>query len=98
MASPFPGIDPYLEGQGLWPDFHATFIGCWREALLDQLPSGYDARIGERVNLIDLTEGRTKEIGPDVAVTADESFSRSRSSTSTTATLEPVSLPHVMEA
>ncbi len=23
MPSPFPGIDPYLESQGYWPDFHA---------------------------------------------------------------------------
>ena len=24
MPSPFPGIDPYLESQGYWPDFHAA--------------------------------------------------------------------------
>ena len=22
MPSPFPGMDPYLEAKGLWPDFH----------------------------------------------------------------------------
>ena len=26
MPSPFPGIDPYLESQGYWPDFHVSFI------------------------------------------------------------------------
>jgi hypothetical protein len=26
MASPFPGMDPYLEDRAHWPDFHATFI------------------------------------------------------------------------
>jgi hypothetical protein len=97
MASPFPGVDPYLEGFGLWPDFHFTFIGCWREALLDRLPEGYDARIGERVNLIDITEARTKEIGPDVAVSTDESTRRvSVHAGGATATLEPVSVPHLM--
>lgn len=35
MASPFPGIDPYLESQGYWPDFHHTFINYLREALAD---------------------------------------------------------------
>jgi hypothetical protein len=22
MPSPFPGMDPWLEAQGFWPDFH----------------------------------------------------------------------------
>jgi hypothetical protein len=26
MPSRFPGVDPYLESQWFWPDFHATFI------------------------------------------------------------------------
>jgi hypothetical protein len=38
MASPFPGIDPYLESQGYWPDFHASLILYCRDALNDVLP------------------------------------------------------------
>lgn len=34
-----------------WPDFHATFINYWREALLEKLPQHYDARLEERVYL-----------------------------------------------
>jgi hypothetical protein len=30
LNSPFPGVDPYLEGQHYWPDFHASFIYEWR--------------------------------------------------------------------
>lgn len=26
MSCPFPGMDPYLEAQGVWPDFHARVI------------------------------------------------------------------------
>lgn len=26
MPSRFPGMDPYLEHPGVWPDFHAEFI------------------------------------------------------------------------
>src|SRR5438105_397599 len=26
MPSPFPGVDPYLEAQESWEDFHAKFI------------------------------------------------------------------------
>ena len=27
MTSPFPGMDPYIEDHGLWPDFHSKLIG-----------------------------------------------------------------------
>ena len=52
MASPFPGMDPYLEGPAFWRDFHATFNGCWREAVAAALPDNYDARLDESVNLV----------------------------------------------
>lgn len=45
MGSPFPGVDPFLEGQGIWSDFHFSFICCWREMLMRTLPKGYVARI-----------------------------------------------------
>jgi hypothetical protein len=38
-------MDPYLEDPAFWPDFHHTFIGCWREAIADVLPEPYDARL-----------------------------------------------------
>ena len=45
-------MDPYIESQGLWPDFHATFINYTRERLADLLPDAYEVRIDERVNFI----------------------------------------------
>jgi hypothetical protein len=51
MASPFPGVDPFLEGQGVWHDFHQTFIVTWREMLMRKLPSNYVARVEEHVYL-----------------------------------------------
>lgn len=59
MDSPFPGVDLFLEWQGLWPDFHPTFINCLQESLLDRLSAEYDARLDERVYLMEL---------PDVAL------------------------------
>lgn len=47
MGSPFPGVDPFLEGQGLWSDLHLSFICCWRELLMRKLPKRYVARIVE---------------------------------------------------
>ncbi|MDB5322315.1 MAG: hypothetical protein JWN40_3946 [Phycisphaerales bacterium] len=51
MGSPFPGVDPFLEGQGVWHDFHHGFIFCWREMLMRKLPSNYIARVEEHVYL-----------------------------------------------
>ena len=28
MPSPFPGMDPYLESLGVFPDFHDSYFGC----------------------------------------------------------------------
>jgi hypothetical protein len=53
MASPFPGMDPYLEDPGNWPDFHPRFVVHCREALLAALPAQYIARLGERFSLVD---------------------------------------------
>jgi hypothetical protein len=91
-------MDPYLEGPAHWPDFHLTFINCWREALSDRLPSNYSARIGERVYLI---EGGTSEtrrlIWPDVAVSQGETLPLGAGSmASAVATLEPVTIPLVI--
>ena len=52
MANPFPGIDPYIEDQGLWPDFHTSFLVACRRALLRGLPRHYDARIEERLTVV----------------------------------------------
>ena len=35
MASPFPGMDPYLEGE-MWQEFHETLAGAIRGQLLPQ--------------------------------------------------------------
>ena len=56
MKSLFPGIDPFLESQGFWPDFHASFITYWRDALNERLPDHYEVRMDERVNVVNLSE------------------------------------------
>ena len=49
MASPFPGMDPYLEA--LWGDVHAGMVIHARDAFQSVLPSGLRARVQERVLL-----------------------------------------------
>jgi len=51
MPSPFPGVDPFVEGQRVWHDFHQTFIVTWREMLMRKLPSNYVARVEEHLYL-----------------------------------------------
>lgn len=68
MPSRFPGVDAYIEGSGLWPDFHHEFITVWRAALRRSLPKHYEARINEEIHLVDLSSGAVRKILPDVAV------------------------------
>jgi hypothetical protein len=93
MPSPFPGIDPYLESQGLWPDFHADFIPTLRDAINAQLPEPYVARIDERMNLVVRPQEDVKQIRPDVAIVRESSGRTVRQSSSGTLTLEPVTIP-----
>jgi hypothetical protein len=62
MASPFPGMDPYLESPAYWPDFHARFVNYWCDALADQLPDNYEIRMDERNNLVELRSEGHKRI------------------------------------
>ncbi len=74
MPSPFPGMDPYLEGH-LWPDVHATLIVGIRAAIAAKLPPGYFANIDQYLWLGEsddedapLTK-RTRRGKPDTFVT-----------------------------
>jgi hypothetical protein len=98
MSSPFPGMDPYLETPALWSDFHASFITYWRDALIDSLPSNYEARIDEKVNLVEVSPPRRRLVEPDVAAVTRRGPSRVASlAPAGVATLEPVTLSLVIE-
>jgi hypothetical protein len=64
MRSPFPGMDPYLEGR--WADIHHRLITYATDALHPQLPGDLRARIGERT-VIETVDSR-QAIYPDVRV------------------------------
>jgi hypothetical protein len=53
MPSPFPGMDPYLEYPGLWPDVHHTLISGYRDFLAPQLRPKYVVRVEERTYIAD---------------------------------------------
>ncbi len=95
MANPFPGIDPYVEDQGLWPDFHTGFLYCCRGALLKGLPRHYDARIEERLTVVSYA-GDDASYRADVMVTRlpeRPSPGRPSESLATIPGVEPVTIP-----
>lgn len=97
MPSPFPGMDPYLEDPAFWSDFHARFITYWSDALADMLPEHYEARIDEKVRLVEVAPAGRKRIEPDVAVTRHEPSSSPAPAPVGVTTLEPVTIPLLVE-
>lgn len=73
MPSPFPGMDPYLEGE-MWQEFHERLAHQISEQLLKVLPARYVALLAKRyvlhrpaVGLMSLPEDH-RVIYPDVHV------------------------------
>ena len=64
MPSPFPGMDPYLESSALWPDVHQRFITYLSDAIQPRIRPQYNARIGERLYVVE----STRNIYADIAV------------------------------
>jgi hypothetical protein len=93
MRSPFPGMDPYLEDPAFWRDFHHRFLDDWCDAIADQLPDHYEARLDETVNLVHMEEA-TKRIYPDVAVSRKRRGSPPKTRAAGALLLEPVTIPH----
>lgn len=70
MPSPFPGMDPYLEGPSLWADFHSTFLMRLRADLNTLLPEHYVARWDRHVWVDEPDREPAGPLGrPDVFVT-----------------------------
>ena len=72
MPSPFPGMDPYLEGE-MWQEFHETLAGAIRAQLMPLLAPQYVALLAKRyvvdysaLGIFDVLRDRV--IYPDVHV------------------------------
>lgn len=68
MPSPFPGMDPYLEDPGLWPDVHHGLISEMQAALNQQLRPNYYVRVEERVYISDDDDPGRRVLVPDLRV------------------------------
>lgn len=96
MASPFPGMDPFLEAPAVWRDFHNRFNNCWCEAVADALPDYYTAILDERVTLVQEDLAEVRQVLPDVAISRWEGTDAPTADgkVASTATIEPVTVPY----
>jgi len=94
MRSPFPGMDPYLEDQGRWPDFHGRVITYGCDVVSQALPDDYIAQMGEEVRVVSWQEGHDRVMRPDVAIVRqDRSGGTEAFGSGMVATLEPIAIP-----
>jgi hypothetical protein len=70
MPSPFPGMNPYLEQEDAWHDFHERFIPAAAEEIGRQVRPAYIVKIDQNVYVHELPEGDRRLLGrPDVFLT-----------------------------
>jgi hypothetical protein len=92
MAGPFPGMDPYIEVQASWPDFHNRLIAEICNELGLRLPVAYMARVDERIEVASSEPDPPRSFRPDVVVGVfgGSGFrQKGEPGISSTATLEP---------
>lgn len=91
MPSPFPGMDPFIEGQR-WKDFHTTLITVVREMLMHRVRPRYVVEVQEYVYLARTGEDPDRLIEPDLAVVDAEGewTDRSADSRDAAVAIQPV--------
>jgi hypothetical protein len=95
MPSPFPGMNPYLEQNDAWEDFHTDFITRTREILSGQVGTNYYVKLEVRLYLHELSAEQRRYFGrADVGVTGQPPMGPSAAMVNTTAPIELV-LPNV---
>jgi len=94
MPSPFPGMDPFIEGQK-WADFHHECIAVIRESLVRYVRPRYEVSVEERIYIEHGPHERADLIRPDVTVSeqrASESASERPVTSGTAIAVAPVVL------
>ena len=98
MPSPFPGMDPYLEG-GSWPDFHMLLISEMRTLLSGRIRPKYIVEAERRVYLETDPSDPERFIRPDVAIEMEPYGPSGRAvQTDAVSLAEPVTLTLPMPA
>ena len=90
MPSPFPGMDPFIEGQR-WQDFHSTYIAVLKELLVPAVRPRYSVDVEQDVYLVSENDLPAGTIEPDLTFVESSAgaSNESRSSTATATALAP---------
>jgi hypothetical protein len=98
MPSPFPGMNPYLEQEEIWHDFHQSFIPLLREALAPQVRPKYIVKLEEHLYIHELPASQRYLLGrADLAVVPSSSASGSSAPTATLAAPTSTLLPTAVD-
>lgn len=84
MPSPFPGMDPWLENPGHFPDFHSRFLSSLSAAMNAVLPPPFFAALSTRI----YAEESDRNVEPDIDVLVPANGSASSGGTATLTRLE----------
>jgi len=96
MPSPFPGMDPFIEGSGYWGEFHMNMIVAMQNALNAKMPKGFAATIDVYVWIHEPSaEERAKRVKPDVFITGAKGRAKSLSATTRRKAVSQIVLPAV---
>jgi hypothetical protein len=90
MASPFPGMNPYLESPAFWSEFHNRLMVAIADDLSPQLRPRYRVAIEQRIYLSSIDDRKLVGI-PDVTVTR-QSFPESAVATLALPPSQPISV------
>jgi hypothetical protein len=91
MPAPFPGMDPFIEGQK-WRDFHTSMIVVLREFLTPRVTPRYVVDIEESVYLQQESDEPDQVRYPDLSILEGDTSSppRQASSSSSAVAIEPI--------
>ena len=71
MPSPFPGMNPWLEQDALWHDFHQRLLTAMSDAIADEVSPRYYVALEEHVYIHEPPEPVARFLGrPDLAIVA----------------------------
>ncbi|MEM7131739.1 MAG: DUF4058 family protein [Chloroflexota bacterium] len=89
MRSPFPGMDPYLEQSGIWNQVHTGLIVSIQQFLTPKLRPKYRVAMEQRTYLtVSPPDALVGE--PDVVVSVDTRLASHTSTSTVTASTEPL--------
>ncbi len=69
MPSPFPGMNPYLEQEDVWHDFHESFMPRVRDLISAQVDPRYIVKIDEHIFIHEFSDEQRRVLGrADISV------------------------------